>query len=81
MEHICCKIESIGQDGVKLRVIGLDDDPKPRGCPGLGGWKNDFKGWWTKVKGMKACDDFRAFGVGNFVDITLDGDKIVSLSA
>jgi hypothetical protein len=78
MERICCKIERINQMGVELRVIDIDT-AKPRGCPGLGGWKSGEHGWWTRVKGQKAMRDFGNLGVGSYVDITLDGDNIVSI--
>ena len=50
------KVTDVGQLGAELQA---PNGPKPRNCPGLGGWKHDPANpgcWITRVKGEKASD-------------------------
>lgn len=50
-EEIYPKVTDEGAMGARLDVFS-----RPRGCPGLGGWKRQSggMGWWTRVKGQEA---------------------------
>lgn len=75
-ESIMINVVSVDQMGAEIRCM---EEFKPKGCPGLGGWKSNERGvWWTRVKGADA-KKFAAF-IGQYPDLVLDGDKIVSVS-
>jgi hypothetical protein len=67
-----------GQMGVRLDVRY-----KPRGCPGLGGWKrNASGGWWTRLKGDVACRVWDVAKAANehCVTLEMDEDRILNVS-
>jgi len=78
-EEIFATVTDEGPMGAKLVVF-----VKPRGCPGLGGWKSGKDGteWWTRVKGEDAARVLETASIapGNVVSIMLDGDKITDIS-
>ena len=68
-----------GQMGIRLDIRGS----KPRGCPGMGGWKkSDSGGWWTRLKGDAARLVWHRAEYANerCVTLVLDGDRIASVS-
>ena len=72
-ETITIMVNKVDQMGAEIIC-----EQKPRGCPGLGGWKRESGRWMTRIKGVEAAK-FRGM-VGQFVELTMDGDRIVSLS-
>ena len=77
MEEIYPKVTDEGGMGARLDVPS-----KPRGCPGLGGWKRTGDGWFTRVKGAEARRILfvSEFAPGNIVTLTLDGDRITDIA-
>lgn len=56
---------------------------RPKGCPGLGGWKNHpHGGRFTRVKGPEAerLIQFASRAPGGVITIEIDGDRIVNMS-
>lgn len=75
-EEICPRVIDEGAQGARLEVFS-----KPIGCPGLGGWKQGERGWFTRVKGSDARRilDIARRAPGNTVTLILDGDHIVDI--
>ena len=73
-EKVLIRVEKVDASGAELHAF---EDRKPKGCPGLGGWKKIDGYWTTRVKGPAA----RQFipHIGDFPTMTLDGDKVVSI--
>lgn len=67
-----------GELGVKLDVL-----VKPKGCPGLGGWKKSATGgYWTRLKGELAEKVWKKakYAPGNVVTLKLEGGVIIEIS-
>ena len=76
-EEIYPKVTDEGGMGARLDVFS-----KPRGCPGLGGWKRTENGWFTRVKGAEAGRILRVSELApdNTVTLTLHGDRITDIA-
>ena len=72
-EEVIVTVADEGQMGAALYSLS-----KPRGCPGLGGWKSHEGKYMTRVKGKEAALILKVseFAPGNMVTLTLHGDTI-----
>ena len=75
-EEVFVTVVDEGQMGAAL--YSLD---KPRGCPGLGGWKFFEGDYVTRVKGEEAARILAVseFAPDNTVTLILDGDAIMGI--
>jgi hypothetical protein len=80
METIYPTIHDDGALGARI-----DATSRPRGCPGLGGWKwsEERQRWWTRVKGQEAGDliEFALRRPDGCIELRIDGDRIAGYSA
>ena len=79
MSNITVEVIDAGRAGVELVTF----DPRPKGCPGLGGWKNHASGGlFTRVKGPEAKRLFQVSirAPGRIVTLEMEGDRIVNIT-